>query len=197
MATQSKRRPGGARPNGPLLEREQIIDEATRLAADSGLAGVSMRQLGDRLGVTSMAIYWYVRNRSELVDAVAERVCSEIAVDDTLPWYEWLSELAFATHEMLSRYAGVADHILSATEMPPSMAAHTAAAVARLRAAGMSPNDAATAVAVIGTFVIARAQIDAHRRLSRVAPLDGFDSETILRRGVTQIIDGIRPLATS
>lgn len=197
MTTESKRRPGGARPNGPLLERDQIIDEATRLAAENGLASVSMRQLGDRLGVTSMAIYWYIRNRSELIDAVAEHVCAEIATPTDLPWDETLRMRSLATHATLARYAGVADHLLSAAEMPPSMSRAIAASVDELRAAGLDDDDAATAVAVIGTFVLGRAQIDAHRRLTGATGLEGFDSDTILRRGIDQIIEGIRPLATA
>lgn len=197
MTTESKRRPGGARPNGPLLEREQIVDEATRLAAEHGLASVSMRQLGDRLGVTSMAIYWYLRNRGELIDAVAERVCSDISVPADLPWDAWLRARSLETHAILSRYAGVADHLLSAADMPPSMDAAIAEAVDRLADAGLSQEDATTAVAVIGTFVTGRAQIDAHRALTGATGPVGFDSDAILRRGIDQILDGIRPLARS
>ena len=69
-----RRRPGGARPNGPLLELTQIVDVAAELTAEQGLDRVSMRQLGERLGVTSMAIYWYVENRAALIDALLERV---------------------------------------------------------------------------------------------------------------------------
>ena len=196
MATESKRRPGGARPNGPLLERDQIVDEATRLTAESGLASVSMRQLGERLGVTSMAIYWYVRNRGELIDAITERACSDISVPVDLAWDESLRCRSLETHATLVRYPGVADHLLSGADLPPSMAADIDGAVALLRDAGLAHDEATTAVAVIGTFVLGRAQIDAHRRLLGTTGPDGFDSATILRRGIDQIIEGIRPLTS-
>lgn len=194
MVTESKRRPGGARPNGPLLERDQIVDEATRLAGESGLASVSMRQLGERLGVTSMAIYWYIRNRNELIDAIAESVCSEVSVAGELAWDEWLRCRSLETHAALVRYPGVADHLLSGADLPPSMAASLDDAVRQLCDAGVASDEATTAVAVIGTFVLGRAQIDAHRRLRGAPAPEGFDSVTILCHGVDQIIEGIRPL---
>jgi len=191
MATETKRRPGGARPNGPLLERDQIIDEAMAITAQSGLSGLSMRQLGERLDVTSMAIYWYVRNRGELVDAVAERITALIPIPaDDLPWEEWLRQVCLDTYEVLVGYAGIADHILSARDTPAAMLDRQQRAIAVLESAGLPPDDATSAVTVIGTFVLAQAQFDAHRRLDEDDP--PHDGRAILRSGVDLIVAGIR-----
>lgn len=197
--TRTRRRPGGARPNGPLLEREQIVDVAVQLTAERGLDRVSMRQLGDRLGVTSMAIYWYVENRRALVAAVAEQVISMISVPDDDPtWDEWLTRVSLECHDVLRRHPGVADELLSTSLRPPSIEALSVAARAQLAAAGLDEDDAATELAVLGTFVLARAQVDAHIELSGGSP-DGDDDSllrprpsAVLACGIDHIIEGIR-----
>ena len=158
-----RRRPGGARPNGPLLELTQIVDVAAELTAEQGLDRVSMRQLGERLGVTSMAIYWYVENRAALIDALLERVCSMIPIPDaSLPWDRWLTQAATDSHRVLSRYPGLADELLTNDRRPPSLAALAETARQRLGEAGMGEPDASVSLSVLGTFVTARAQVDAH-----------------------------------
>lgn len=197
MATVARRRPGGARPNGPLLERDQIVEEATRLTAEAGLSSVSMRLLGDRLGVTSMAIYWYLKNRQELVDAIAEQVCSQIVADPMLPWDEWIRAVALSAHTVLSAHAGVPDHLLSAAPLPPSVLALSTGGVERLTEAGIPRATAVVALEVLGTFVAARAQLDAHRRLTGCTEGPTIDPDAVLHAGIDQAIEGLRGHAAS
>lgn len=192
MAATTKRRPGGPRPNGPLLERDQIINEAAEIAREVGLANLSMRLLGERLGVTSMAIYWYVRNRGELVAALAEQVYDTIPrPTDSLPWDEWLRTSALATHTALSQYAGLPDYLMSAVDPPEAAHAQFTRSVEKLVAAGLPDDAAAESVAVLGTFVLARAQLDAHRTAAGMTSPIGLDPQRVLMAGIEQLIDAV------
>ena len=64
------------------LDRTTVIEAARDLLDDDGLAAFSMARLGDRLGVTAMALYRHVRDRAELESAVLELVLADLAVDD-------------------------------------------------------------------------------------------------------------------
>jgi AcrR family transcriptional regulator len=64
------------------LDRETIVEAARNLLDDEGLAGFSMARLGDRLGVTAMALYRHVRDRAELETAVVELVLDDLTLED-------------------------------------------------------------------------------------------------------------------
>jgi AcrR family transcriptional regulator len=64
------------------LDRPTIVGAARALLDEEGLAGFSMARLGDRLGVTAMALYRHVQDRAELETAVVELVLDDLALDD-------------------------------------------------------------------------------------------------------------------
>ncbi len=74
MATQA-----GARtdPRAPLT-RERVLAAAVELADREGLDGLSMRKLGQVLGVEAMALYRHVRSKEDLLDGVIEVVVGQI-----------------------------------------------------------------------------------------------------------------------
>lgn len=63
----------------PALSHDRILDAALVLIDSGGPAQLTMRRLADRLDVTATALYYHFSNRQQLLDAVAERLCSEIA----------------------------------------------------------------------------------------------------------------------
>lgn len=54
------------------LSRERIATEALRVIDEAGLEGLSMRALGQALGVEAMALYHHFPGKGQLLDAVAE-----------------------------------------------------------------------------------------------------------------------------
>ena len=76
-----KRRPRTGRQGRPLpgrqkqrqpLSREVIIAAALELVEEQGLRKLTMRALGDRLGVEAMALYHYFSSKDELLGAIGE-----------------------------------------------------------------------------------------------------------------------------
>jgi TetR/AcrR family transcriptional regulator, tetracycline repressor protein len=59
------------------LSRERVVAEALRLVDDKGLDALSLRPLAARLGVQAPTLYWHVKNKSELLDAVADAVMDD------------------------------------------------------------------------------------------------------------------------
>ncbi|MFC4856260.1 TetR/AcrR family transcriptional regulator [Actinophytocola glycyrrhizae] len=59
------------------LTVEAIVAAAIELADEHGMAALSMRAVGERLGRTGMALYTYVPSKAELVDLMYDTVLAE------------------------------------------------------------------------------------------------------------------------
>lgn len=66
-------------PRG-LLNREDFLQGAFRLSDANGLSALTMRALGDHLGVDPTAVYRHFPSRERLVDAMLDRILSEAAM---------------------------------------------------------------------------------------------------------------------
>ena len=53
-------------PSG--LSREAVVAAALGLLGESGLDGLSMRALADRLGVKAASLYWHVRDKQQVLE---------------------------------------------------------------------------------------------------------------------------------
>lgn len=56
------------------LSRSAIVGRALEIADAEGLDAVSFRRLAQEFGVTAMALYWHVKNKEELLDAMGDAI---------------------------------------------------------------------------------------------------------------------------
>ena len=59
-------------------KRAEILDIAVALADERGLAAVSMRAIAERVGVTPMALYPYIGNKTALLDAMLGHLLGQL-----------------------------------------------------------------------------------------------------------------------
>ena len=66
------------------LHRRDVVDKATQLLDDYGIADLTMRRLARELSVSPGALYWHFADKQELLGAVADRILepAAAAVDD-------------------------------------------------------------------------------------------------------------------
>jgi AcrR family transcriptional regulator len=76
--SKSVARKASARPARKPLSRDVILRAALEMIDANGIDSLSMRQLGQALGVEAMSIYYYFKNRDDLLDGVVEAVMQEI-----------------------------------------------------------------------------------------------------------------------
>ncbi|RSM75623.1 hypothetical protein DL991_26345 [Amycolatopsis sp. WAC 01375] len=87
------------------LNREKVLDAALALAGEEGLKGLSMRKLAKTLGVEAMALYNHVRNKTDILDGIAERVYSGIEpADPGAPWPERVRVTVLNLYRALARH---------------------------------------------------------------------------------------------
>ncbi|MFF2807454.1 TetR/AcrR family transcriptional regulator [Streptomyces sp. NPDC058000] len=72
------RRTRPARGPKPALSVDAIVDAGIAVADAEGMAALSMRTVGERLGRTAMALYTYVPGKTELVDLMYDRALAEL-----------------------------------------------------------------------------------------------------------------------
>lgn len=92
------------------LSRERIVAAAVAFIDESGLPSLTMRRLGERLGVEAMSLYRYVPSREDLLDAVVESIVEEMHDDaDVLDvprdgWQDFLIRLAHGVRRVALRH---------------------------------------------------------------------------------------------
>lgn len=99
----------------PPLNSDRIVEAALGLLDTVGLEGLSMRRLAERLGVNVATLYWYIRDKQELLSLLAEAIVGEIQLlDPDAPWRVRLETLMGEYRRVLLAHRDAA-HILAAT----------------------------------------------------------------------------------
>src|SRR5258708_1321655 len=85
------------------LTREDVIDAAAELVADRGYAGLNMRALAERCGVSTMTLYRHVRTKEDLMGALADRVLGELELPPpgARTWQDDVATVFTSLHDLL------------------------------------------------------------------------------------------------
>jgi AcrR family transcriptional regulator len=78
----------------PKLSLAQITQAAIGIADTEGLDALSMRRVGDELGVTAMSLYSYVPGKAELLDLMLDAVYGESTAPAGPDWRRRLEHVA-------------------------------------------------------------------------------------------------------
>ena len=88
------------------LSRDRVLAAALAYIEEDGLATLTMRRLGQRLGVEAMALYRHVPSKEDLLDGVVESLVAGIQQDDDVlespqdGWQDFLQRLAHGVRRM-------------------------------------------------------------------------------------------------
>ena len=140
------------------LTREEVADAALALVDEQGLEALTMRRLAESLGVGTMTLYGYVRDKDELLDAVVEAATSRDPfrrVDG--PWQERLRALARQSHAGLIRHPALVELRLRRPILTPGAFRVTELAFEALLEAGFSRPEAARVFRVFFLYVFGSA----------------------------------------
>lgn len=103
---------GAGRP--PSIGPAQIVAAALEL----GLAGLTLRRLARRLGVSPQAFYRYFSDMESLLDAVVDELDKRIPLppDRGEDWCVWAYAFAYAVRRLLDSAPGLADRAFLKTQ---------------------------------------------------------------------------------
>jgi AcrR family transcriptional regulator len=95
-------RPAASTERRTPLTRDRVRRAAIDLADREGYEALSMRRLGQELGVDAMALYRHVRNRDDLLDGLIEVILGEIDVaEGERDWKSALREQVMAARRVM------------------------------------------------------------------------------------------------
>jgi len=87
------------------LTRQRVLEVAVELADRHGIDSVSMRRLGQELGVEAMSLYTHVRSKDDLLDGMVEVVMGEIpSPRKGGPWQTTMRRAILAARGVLLRH---------------------------------------------------------------------------------------------
>jgi TetR/AcrR family tetracycline transcriptional repressor len=140
------------------LTTEDVVRAAVELLDEQGLDGVTLRALGDRLGVAAPTLYWHVRNKQHLLDLVAEAIVragsSELRDEPAPgePWWDWVAERARAVRGAILLHRDGA-RVVAGNRPTPESAAHIDRSLSVLVDAGLSPAEALRFWLALGAYI--------------------------------------------
>ena len=136
------------------LTKERVLDAAIELADRDGIDGLSMRRLGQELGVEAMALYRHVRDKEDLLDGAVEAVIAGIETpppsDD---WKRSMRDLALASRRHMLSHPWAPALIVKRTTVGPATLRHIDLVLGILSGAGFSIDMAHHALHVLGSRV--------------------------------------------
>ncbi|MFF5292215.1 TetR/AcrR family transcriptional regulator C-terminal domain-containing protein [Paractinoplanes globisporus] len=144
----------GERPARAPLSRERVLEGALAIADAGGLESLTIRSLAHELGVKPMSVYYYVANKSEIIDGIVDRVFSEIELP--APDGDWRTEMrrrSASARAVLRRHPWAIPLLQSRTHPGPATLRHHDAVIGSLRSAGFSMAMTAHAFALIDSYV--------------------------------------------
>lgn len=85
----------------PRLTRDRIVETAIASIDEHGVQGLTMRRVGQDLGVEAMALYRYVSGREDLLEAVIQRLFGGVTDGvDARGFTSWQGYLQVMAHEV-------------------------------------------------------------------------------------------------
>jgi len=118
------------------------------------MQSLSMRKLGQELGVEAMSRYNHVAGKDDLLDGMVDVVFGEIGPPPAGPdWKAAMRERAVAAREVLSRHTWAIGLMESRRRPGPETLRHHDAVLGSLREAGFSIEAAAHAYSVLDSYI--------------------------------------------
>jgi TetR/AcrR family transcriptional regulator, tetracycline repressor protein len=140
------------------LTRERILDAALEILDRDGMEKLSMRRIGDALGVEAMSLYNHVGSKSQLLDGIHERIL--LSLEPPKKARTWQ---AYARHQASALHRALLAHP-NAIPLFATRPAATPAAIERLDryldvllGAGFKPLDALSVVQLVSQLVVGHA----------------------------------------
>ena len=122
------------------LTRQRVLEAAMRIADEGGFESLTMRGLGQELGVQAMSLYNHVANKDEIRDGIVELVMNEIEPPSGPDWKTAVRESAMSAHDAFVRHPWACSLQMESTSVSPARLRWMEDLLRTLREAGFSPN---------------------------------------------------------
>jgi AcrR family transcriptional regulator len=136
------------------LTRERVLRTAIARADQGGIESLSMRKLGQELGVEAMALYHHFANKDDLIDGMVDIVFSEIDLPAAgADWRIAMRQRAISVRDALLRHRWAIGLMESRRTPGPATLRHHDAVIGSLRAGGFDIAMTAHAYSLLDSYI--------------------------------------------
>ena len=136
------------------LNRERVLSVSIALADRTGIESLTMRKLGEELGVEAMSLYNHVANKEDLLNGMVDSVFNEIELpshnDD---WKTAMRKRSVSFRAALARHPWATGLKDSGTNPGPATLRHHDRVIGTLRSAGFSIAMTAHAFSALDSYI--------------------------------------------
>lgn len=149
------------------LSRDRILLAATGIADDEGLAAVTMRRVAEALDCEAMSLYYYVRDKSQLLSGLVEVVVDQVIAETlTAPtgtgfgdagggdWRRVVRARCLGARRVMLRHRWAPSLLASTAVVPPNTYRLFEALIATMIEAGFSYEIAHRAIHSLGSMLM-------------------------------------------
>lgn len=180
------------------LSKQAVVDAALEILDSYGLADLTMRRLGEVLGVRAGALYHHVPNKQSLLAALADAILAEVDELDwpaAPPWQDAVAAWASGLRAALLRHRDSADLVATARAMGLAERDASARPTALLADAGLPDAQAAASASALLHFVLGHVAEEQARldweRFGSAEPSQRRATDQTFAVGVRLIVDGL------
>jgi AcrR family transcriptional regulator len=121
------------------LSRDRVLHAAISFVDEGGIGSLSMRKLGQALGVEAMSLYNHVANKDDILDGIVDLVMNEVELPSAEEdWEAAMRKCAISAHETFVRHPWACNLIMSSTGVRPARMRYMDSLLGRLRESGFS-----------------------------------------------------------
>ncbi len=179
------RKAGSVLPYG-ALDREHLVKHLLELARRVGVDNVTMRALAAQAGTSASSVYYHVKDKSALLELLAESVLGGIAIPTEGDWEQRIAELHTNAWRAMVEVPGIAA-LLQQRPLTGSADTMDRAAKTIMAESGWPPEDLDAAHVVLYIHLLGSVQLEHH--------LNGTGSDEARARfqqGLRIILTGLR-----
>lgn len=141
------------------LTAEGIARTALEMLDDHGLDGLSMRLIAAELDVQVAALYWHLKNKSQLLDAMASAIFNDAAEGLEAPratasWGDWLADWVRELRKSMLRHRDGGRVFANSSVTEPALFRATELALRTLQDAGFEVQPAARSLAALMHYTV-------------------------------------------
>ena len=165
------------------LTRQRILKAALRLVDREGLEALSMRRLGQAVGVEAMSLYNHVPNKAAVLDGLVELLLGELEIPgpEAGDWRERIRRICYSYRRIAHAHPHAFSLAVTRSYNTPATLRQVEATLQILHAAGFDAETALhafqTCTSYVSGYVLAELP-----RLTRRPETDGTDARLDRRR---------------
>jgi AcrR family transcriptional regulator len=151
------REPGARKGPRPSLDLDRIVTAAIEIADASGLGGVRMSSVAERLGVATMTLYRYVGSKDELMIAMVDAAAPLPPALSAQPWRDYLATWTRANRDFYLTRPWLLEVSRLAPPIGPRGLLWLDRAIATLDGTGLSSGERVNIAATLSGYAISQA----------------------------------------